>query len=296
MKLEFSMLDPLIFELVLAAVMAGIVWFVALRPRIIEKEQSRAPFTERTLRPPGESLRQRIQELDDQLNEWLLWLFVPAAAAIGCAFGEQAGSGLGVRTMGFAFFAIAMCLAFSLRIRNLSRQRANCRLGFDGERQTAQHLTPLIADGYRIFHDLPFEDANGKQFNIDHVVVGSTGVFAIETKTRSKRTEHKVNYDGRQLHFPDFSESDSLDQIKANASTLGKELKRRAGEGVRVIPILTLPGWWINRQVNDAEVAVLNSKEIRRHIASASHAGLNEKLFNQVVGFLEEKAEISPAK
>jgi hypothetical protein len=276
--------------------MAGIVWLVAFRPRKREKEQCRAPFTERTLRPPGESLRQKIQELDDQLDDWLLWLFIPPAAAIGCAFGESATSGLGVRTIGLTWAAIFICLAFSLRIRVLSRERANYRLGFDGERQTAQHLIPLIADGFRVFHDLPFEDANGKAFNIDHVVVGPTGVFAIETKTRSKQTEHKVNYDGKHLQFPpDFKESDSLNQSKANAKTLSKELQRRTGESVKVIPILTLPGWWINRQVSDAEVAVLNSKEIRRHINSAPEARLNEKLFNQMIGFLEEKAEIQPA-
>lgn len=202
---------------------------------------------------------------------------------------------MGVRTIGLTWAAIFICLAFSLRIRVLSRERANYRLGFDGERQTAQHLIPLIADGCRIFHDVPFEDANGNAFNIDHVVVGPAGIFAIETKTRSKQTEHKVNYDGKHLHFPDFSESDSLNQIKASAHSLSKELQRRTGENVRAIPILTLPGWWINRQVNDAEVAVLNSKEIRRHINSAPQAGLNEKLFNQIIGFLEEKSEIKPA-
>ncbi len=290
------MFAPLILELTLMVVMAAIVWFVVVRPRKLEKERSRAPFTERTLRPPGESSRQKIEELDDQINEWLTWLFVPPGAAIGCSFGEAAGSGLGIRTIGFAWLAVLICLAFSFRIRVLSRERANYRLGFDGERQTGQHLIPLIADGYWVFHDLPCEDANGRPFNIDHVVVGPTGIFAIETKTRSKQTEHKVNYDGKQLHFPDFSESDSLTQIKANASTLSKELQRRTGESLKVLPILTLPGWWINRQVKDAEVAVLNSKEIRRHINSAPPAKLNEKVFNQVIGFLEDKAEIKPAK
>ena len=291
---------PLILELALAMVMAGIIWLVAILPRRREQQKSRKPFTERTLRPPGESLRLRLRELDEQFNDWLMWLFLPFGAAMGCAFGEEAGVGLGIRTIGFSSAAVLVCLAISLRIRNLSRERANCQLGFDGERQTAQHLVPLMADGYQVFHDVPFEDANGKPFNIDHVVVGATGVFAIETKTRSKPTDTKVksevDYDGKQLHFPKFSESDSLKQIKANASTLAGQLERRVGESVQVFPILTLPGWWINRRVGNAEVAVLNSKEIKRHITSLPRVGMDEKLHSRITGYLEEKTEIQPDK
>lgn len=293
-------MNLIILELFLAAVMAGIIWLLVVRPIQKEKKQRRAPFTERTLRSPGQSLRQKIDELDDKLDEWLLWLFVPAGAAIGCAFGETGSSGLGVRTFGLTGAAILMCVAFSLRIRSLLRERAKYRLGFDGECQTAQHLIPLIADGYYIFHDVPFEKVDGKLFNIDHVVIGSTGIFAIETKTRSKpansKVKSEVNYDGKQLHFPKFSESDSLNQIKTSANTLSKELQHRTGKNIKVLPILTLPGWWVNRQVNGAEVAVLNSKEIRRHINATPSAGLNEELFNQVIGYLEEKTEIKPSK
>jgi len=65
-------MNALYLELFLAIVMAGIIWLVAFRPRQREKEQCRDPFTERTLRPPEESLRRKIQELDDQLDDWLL--------------------------------------------------------------------------------------------------------------------------------------------------------------------------------------------------------------------------------
>ncbi|HVU07075.1 MAG TPA: nuclease-related domain-containing protein [Verrucomicrobiae bacterium] len=291
----------LIFELLLFAIMTAAIWLIAIRPRQIEKKASRDPFTELTLRPPGESTRQKIQELDDKINDHFLWIFIAAAIAIGCAVGEEIEtSKLGVSSFGFMLAAILVSIAFSLEIRGLVKERANYRLGFDGERQTAQHLTLLIADGFHIFHDVPFENANGKLFNIDHVVVGSTGVFAIETKARSKQTDYKgnqeVNYDGKQLRFPNFSESDSLEQIKAISETLRKELFRRTGENVEVSPILTLPGWWINRQATDTEIIVLNSKEIRKHIKLMPRAGLNEKLFNQIVGFLQEKSEIHPAK
>ena len=99
---------PLILELALAMVMAGIIWLVAILPRRREQQKSRKPFTERTLRPPGESLRLRLRELDEQFNDWLMWLFLPFGAAMGCAFGEEAGAGLGMRTIAFSSAAISV--------------------------------------------------------------------------------------------------------------------------------------------------------------------------------------------
>lgn len=52
-------------------------------------------------------------------------------------------------------------------------RRAGCRGSAHGSRNA----------GNRSFHDFPA----GKDWNIDHVAVGPGGVFAIETKTRSKR-------------------------------------------------------------------------------------------------------------
>ena len=54
-----------------------------------------------------------------------------------------------------------------------------------------------MLQGFHVYHDFPAEG-----FNIDHIVVGAKGVFAVETKTRSKRTtanrreDATVEYDG----------------------------------------------------------------------------------------------------
>jgi len=47
-------------------------------------------------------------------------------------------------------------------------------------------FSELMLDGFRVFHDI-----KAKDFNIDHAIVGLSGVFAIETKTRSKRLNAK---------------------------------------------------------------------------------------------------------
>jgi hypothetical protein len=109
---------------------------------------------------------------------------------------------------------------------------------------------------------LPFDN-----FNIDHVIVGPPGVYAIETKTRRKpigdkgKAAHKVIFDGGALHYPWGKDTHGLEQAKRNADHLASWLSSATGEKVRVEAILTLPGWWIDRTARGA-VHVVNTKEI----------------------------------
>jgi hypothetical protein len=114
------------------------------------------------------------------------------------------------------------------------------------EQFTAQELNRLVADGCMIFNDLPCEG-----FNIDHVVIGPSAVYAIETKSRQKPKRdaeggsHKVAYDGDVLRFPDHLTKKPLDQAARQADWLAREIERVTAQRVLVIPALALPGWWV---------------------------------------------------
>ena len=112
-----------------------------------------------------------------------------------------------------------------------------------------EELNQLMASGFRVFHDLPFDG-----FNIDHVLVGPPGVFAVETKTRRKPADIKgleraqVFSDGERLRFPkDKYDSKAIPQARRNAETLAKWLTSATGQRVTVSAILTLPGWMVRR-------------------------------------------------
>jgi hypothetical protein len=64
--------------------------------------------------------------------------------------------------------------------------RRRIRLGFEGERHVGEALNQLMLVGYRVFHDFLITDKPRSIRNIDHIVIGSNGVFALETKTRRK--------------------------------------------------------------------------------------------------------------
>lgn len=130
-------------------------------------------------RTAGESLRQARERLEEN---WLL----PLVSAVVLSWGfwfvtqmqvwqhqpPQPGLYLGLAIIVTGVAAIVLGRLFGV-FRNLNR-------GERGELLVAEQLEELRAMGYRPFHDIP-----GDGFNVDHVVVGPAGVFAIETKFRS---------------------------------------------------------------------------------------------------------------
>ena len=139
-----------------------------------------------------------------------------------------------------------------------------CRDGLAAELATAYGLQSLIPEGLLVFHDLP---ADG--FNIDHVVVGKGVVFAIETKSRKKpaatgKGSARVRYDGKALHFPDHVATKPLEQAARQARWLAEHLSGATGNPVRVIPVVALPGWFIEQTaslpLSGNDVRVINPK------------------------------------
>lgn len=136
--------------------------------------------------------------------------------------------------------------------------------GLEGELATAQLLTPLLAEGWQLFHDLPM-----KRGNIDHVLVGPTGVYAIETKYRSKRPSMKgqegvrAEYDGNSIRFAGgANEQLPVQQAQAVASELSKWLHGKIGEPVCVVPVVALPGWFVKttQKPGNGQAYVINPK------------------------------------
>jgi hypothetical protein len=82
----------------------------------------------------------------------------------------------------------ALALAWLLRFRPSPATMA-WRHSAEGERRTARLLAPLERHGYQVFHDLAVP---GSPANVDHLVVGPTGVFVID----SKRYRGHLRYTG----------------------------------------------------------------------------------------------------
>jgi hypothetical protein len=150
--------------------------------------------------------------------------------------------------------AFILLLFFSIRsLQSRIRRSGDDYLGFIGERYVAEWLDPLKAAGWFIFHDLPCEGAN-KKFNVDHVAVGPRGIWVVETKTHRKgrakpgRRAHEVEFDGRQVIWPWFEESESLQQAANIANFLRDWLKTMTGKTYSVSAVLAVPGYLVTER------------------------------------------------
>jgi len=163
------------------------------------------------------------------------------------------------------------------------------RLGYEGEIAVGQELNQLIRDGYYVYHDFP-----AGKFNIDHIVVGSSGVFAVETKARSKPTsahpapDYKVKCDGKRLQFPNGSDVQSIEQAKRQAEWLSKWLRSAVGEAVRVRPVVALPGWFVERTASGG-ISVINPKNFRSIVKPKNGSNLSDQMISRIVHQLERK-------
>jgi hypothetical protein len=227
----------------------------------VNRRRERPPVAPRLLRGPGESLRWRLQRLDDAL---LLHAFGAAFLPMGVFVGglmlalNLPASDRDAAMLGaFAVFLITLFFAGRWTLQKFTLRR-DCHLGLLGEKIVAEAIEPLVHEGCRIFHDVP-----AGSFNVDHVIVGPTGVFAIETKTRRAgrglpdRQPDEITFDGHELRYPWGEDTFGLDQARSRAAWLETWLRDVAGEPRMPVPVLTFPGWNVATTAAGADVEVV---------------------------------------
>jgi Nuclease-related domain len=133
-----------------------------------------------SLGSPGHSaLAAYRQRRTEELAGWsrsLAWR-APLVAAAGVVV-QVLATEAGLPHSGLVGLAVAALVAWRLRFRP-SEQACTWQRGAQGERQTARLLDRLTRDGFVVFHDLAVPDSPA---NVDHLVIGPSGVFVIDSK------------------------------------------------------------------------------------------------------------------
>lgn len=229
--------------------------------------ETRSPIKDLPVRFPGQSSREHFENfLEDGILFPLMFagFFLFAAALEWYGYLKKAPR----QPWGWTISACLVVIVAAWRVCALRKKARALKLGILGEEAVGQfmegQLRPL---GFQILHDIP-----AKGFNLDHVVIGPTGVFVVETKTRSKPAKGVCNirYDGQSIfvngHKPD---RDPIVQVKAEARWLFNFFEHSTGRRVFVQPIIIYPGWFVEPMPRSVDVWVLNEKALPYFIEKA---------------------------
>lgn len=233
------------------------------------QETTKSPIKDKPLRYAGESLDKKIDML---INEELGAYLAVAICFIALAAYEWWKYYLNVPLMPkpMTFIAVFAVLFVIFKITKLRKQVKAIRLGRDGEKIVGEYLDGLREDGHRVFHDL-----QGDNFNLDHVIVSTKGIFVIETKTYSKPAKGIANilYDGEQIYIPGRKATkDPITQVTAASKWLKNIVKESTGKEYLIKPVIVFPGWFveINKHGGSSDVWVLNPKALQSFINNES--------------------------
>ena len=158
------------------------------------------------------------------------------------------------------------------------------------QRRTRRQLTKLGRAGYRAMHARPIPES---QDQIDHLVVGPAGVFAIDSENWDKRLAVRTKK-GTQLWHGPFSKKDRLQHAQWEAqraadlltAAIGKPVSVRAAMAVygpripwdvatiRDVDVFSGPRLrkYLRRRARNGEVRPLTDEEIERIFKAANEA------------------------
>jgi hypothetical protein len=223
-----------------------------------------------SLGSPGRSAlvayrRRRAEELATWAHS-LAWRapLVATAGALGQVLADQAG----LPHAGLVGLALAGLVGWRLRFRP-SEQARSWQRGAQGERRTARLLDRLTRDGYVVFHDLAVP---GSPANVDHLVIGPTGVFLIDSKQWTGTVQQGADGLVWHNHYP---LDRTLETVRWEAQVIGRLLGTRItallcvhgaqvhggglhAQGVAIVPAHLLRGaLGYERVLSDADVDLL---------------------------------------
>ena len=114
------------------------------------------------------------------------------------------------------------------------------------------HSLQRIATGHgRVFHDVV--TSNGI---IDHVIVGQSGIYAVNVVAHRALRRESVRLSEHELHFKPDGHSIPISAIATRTTSLEQEFRDLLRNSVRVRSVIAVPGWDAESQSNKGPLVV----------------------------------------
>ena len=114
------------------------------------------------------------------------------------------------------------------------------------------HSLQRIATGHgRVFHDVVTSAGV-----VDHVIVGQSGIYAVNVVARRSPRKGGVQLSDNELHFMPRDHTVSIVEIAAKSTRLERDFRQLLKNSVRVRSVIAVPGWDVQNQNGDGHLVV----------------------------------------
>lgn len=244
-------------------------------------------------RVQGESLQVKISEIEWNITETIMY---PAVFFVLTIWVWLAAVGFMTFNWLTAVFMSIVTAVLAIRAyRKVKEDRTKLkayRKGLEGERLVGESLNSLSDNCTTfVFHDIP-----GERFNVDHIVVSTRGIFAIETKHFDRTKGHEFYFDGNMVFRQNkdgkrYPCPKLLPQMDGEASYIQQEIEKRAEIKLPVTKVAVIVGSYIEGAENFKEYWLLNERSFITAFKK-SHEVYDDSLVKLVAQHIREMVKI----
>ena len=149
-----------------------------------------------------------------------------------------------------AFLTLAAGFAAWRLVRTILARR---QVSFvrDANVAVGHQLQQIATGANRVFHDV-----HTTAGVVDHVLVGQTGIYAVNVVARRGARNGNAVLKNSVLAFSNSDQDIPVVNIAASTARLEKEICRMLGHKVRVRSVIAVPGWDIGEQASENHLLV----------------------------------------
>jgi hypothetical protein len=211
-------------------------------------------FAESIMHEAAQRFRDELERLSASqaiyLSGTLVFLVLFAAAYVLQARSLFDGYPAWQLWMQTGFLALAAVFAAWRLVRTILARR-QVKFVRDANVAVGHQLQQISTGANRVFHDVATSAGI-----VDHVVVGQTGVYAINVIARRSGRNGSARFNNNSIQFSNSDAAVSVVDVTASAVRLEKEISRLLGHKVRVRSVIAVPGWDIGQQSSDKHLLV----------------------------------------
>lgn len=275
----------------LSALFAG--WLAGRRFRTKSKKQHQAVQTDEgaTFPAPGQASFEQIDSLRFHGRSWVFQaVSIPLVTGAGY-LATTFWAPLVITYRGAVVMVVLGAIAEAYVLFRYFCARADYRTNlreYKTKLLTAEALYPFEDRGDFVCHELRLG-----HLDIDHILVGTKGIFTIQTHPRALVSENPdgckdtVSYDGRGIYFPKGMDDNELTRALESAELLSAWLSRGLNMPVACRAIISMPGWRVKRTSADG-IPVVNPRQFESLFAHISARVLTPEQIQTITGLLKK--------